>query len=90
MPIVADRASELRNWFEGFEKRRLEDREKEEDQRDPALVRYQERTSHATDGVDSLRFRMETPATCVHGCAAQGDLDSRRQVLSGHNALRRH
>lgn len=69
---VADRADELRDWFEGFEKRRLEDREREEDQRDSALVRYQERTSHATDGVDSLRFRMETLLESLH--AAVPDL----------------
>jgi hypothetical protein len=63
---VAGRAVELRSWFESFEKRRLEDREKEEDQRDSALVRYQERTSHATDGVDSLRFRMEMLLESLH------------------------
>lgn len=63
---VVDRASQLSAWFEDFEKRRLEDREKPEDQRDPGLVRYQERTSHATDGVDSLRFRMETLLEDLH------------------------
>ena len=63
---VGNRLPELSAWFEQFEKRRLEDREKPEDQRDSALVRYQERTSHATDGVDSLRFRMETLLEDLH------------------------
>jgi hypothetical protein len=63
---VADRSGELRAWFEKFEKRRLEDRDKPEDQRVAALVSYQQRTSHATDSVDSLRFRMETLLESLH------------------------
>lgn len=63
---IGDRADELTAWFEDFEACRLADRDKPEDQRDPALVRYQERTSHATDGVDSLRFRMETLLESLH------------------------
>jgi hypothetical protein len=63
---VAGRESEIVKWFEAFEAKRLADRDKPEDERDSALVRYQERTSHATDGVDSLRFRMDTLLQDLH------------------------
>jgi hypothetical protein len=63
---VAERHAELADWFEKFEALRLADREKPDDERDPALVSYQERTSHATDSVDSLRFRMDTLLERLH------------------------
>jgi hypothetical protein len=63
---ISNRAADLRSWFEAFEARRFEDREKPDDERDSGLIRYQERTSHATDGVDSLRFRMETLLESLH------------------------
>lgn len=76
---IGGRTDELRGWFEGFEKARLEDREKPEDQRDSMLVRYQERTSHATDGVDSLRFRMETLLESLHATVPDlAPLDAQR------------
>jgi hypothetical protein len=64
---ITDREADLTTWFESFEARRLADRDMPEDERDSALVRYQERTSHATDGVDSLRFRMDTLLESLHG-----------------------
>lgn len=64
---IADRKADLTDWFESFEVNRLADRDMPEDERDSALVRYQERTSHATDGVDSLRFRMDTLLESLHG-----------------------
>ena len=64
---IAGREAELTNWFEDFEALRLADRDKPEDERDPALVSYQERTSHATDSVDSLQYRMESLLERLHG-----------------------
>ncbi len=63
---VKDRLPEIREWFEAFEKRRLADREKPDDERDSMMVAYQERTSHATDSADSLRYRMETLLESLH------------------------
>lgn len=63
---VAGREAELATWFEAFEGLRLADREKPDDERNPALISYQERTSHATDSVDSLRFRMDTLLESLH------------------------
>jgi Protein of unknown function DUF262/HNH endonuclease len=64
---INEREDELAAWFEQFERLRLADREKPDDERDVALISYQERTSHATDSVDSLRFRMETLLESLHG-----------------------
>lgn len=60
------RLDEYRAWFEDFERRRGEDRELPDEDREGKLVAYQERTSHATDSVDSLTFRMNTLLESLH------------------------
>jgi hypothetical protein len=76
---IDGRATEITAWFEDFESRRLADRDKPGEERDSALVLYQERTSHATDGVDSLHFRMETLLQDLHEAIADlAPLDPQR------------
>ncbi len=85
---LAGRAGQLADWFEAFEQRRLADRDLPEDQRDPALVRYQERTSHATDGVDSLRFRMDTLLQDLHATIPDlAPLDAQRQFTDAQRKV---
>ena len=85
---ITGREAELAGWFEAFEQRRLEDREKPEDERDPALISYQERTSHATDGVDSLRFRMDTLLESLHSVVPDlMPLDTRRSFTDAQRKV---
>lgn len=55
--VVRGRELEIGNWFIDFETRRREEEQRPVDERDPELVSYQERTSHATDSKDSLEYR---------------------------------
>jgi 5-methylcytosine-specific restriction endonuclease McrA len=58
--VVADRNKELANWFIDFEKRRALDKLKDTEEQDPILVAYHEKTSHSTDGIESLLYRHNT------------------------------
>ena len=49
----------LHNWFIDFETRRRENDALDEEHRDIQLVEYKRRTSSSTDGVDSIRGRVE-------------------------------
>lgn len=55
--VIKGREEEIGDWFIEFEQWRRQDDEKPVDERDPELVAYQERTSHATDSKDSLEYR---------------------------------
>lgn len=59
---VKDRPEDFARAFVSFEEARRSDDELPEDQRDPRMVSYQERTSHSTDSHDSLKYRHEVLA----------------------------
>ncbi len=54
---IKDRNKEIANWFIDFEKRRALDKLKDTEEQDPALIAYHEKTSHSTDGAESLQYR---------------------------------
>lgn len=56
---VKDREEDLSKWFINFESKRAMKETKPQDQQDPKLVIYHEKTSHSTDALDSLSFRNE-------------------------------
>ena len=56
---VKDREEDLSKWFINFESKRAMEETKPQDQQDPKLVIYHEKTSHSTDALDSLSFRNE-------------------------------
>ena len=56
---IKDREYELAKWFISFESKRAVEETKPQDQQDPKLVIYHEKTSHSTDALDSLTFRNE-------------------------------
>lgn len=56
---VKDREEDLSKWFIRFESKRAIEETKPQDQQDPKLVIYHEKTSHSTDALDSLSFRNE-------------------------------
>ena len=64
--VVRGRELEIGNWFIDFETRRREEEQRPVDERDPELVSYQERTSHATDSKDSLEYRNRTLLYHLH------------------------
>jgi hypothetical protein len=55
--VMQNRHSDLRNWFLAFETKRRSEEDKAQDQRDPELLAYKERTSHSTDAQDSIQWR---------------------------------
>ncbi len=82
--VLKGRELEVRDWFLDFESRRRQDKPLPADQRDPELVSYQERTSHATDSADSLKFRHDVLLRALH--AALPDLapkDAQRVFTEG-------
>jgi len=59
MYAFQDRQKDLRKWFLLFESKRAEEEDRPEDQRDPELLAYKERTSHSTDAEDSIAWRQD-------------------------------
>lgn len=57
--VMHGRNDALRNWFIGFEAKRAAEDSLPEDERDPELLAYKERTSHSTDAEDSIEWRQE-------------------------------
>lgn len=57
--VMQSRQKQLHNWFIAFESERAKQETIEEDQRDPELLSYKERTSHSTDSEDSLEWRQD-------------------------------
>jgi len=55
--VIQDRHEDLRSWFLAFETTRRDEEIKPQDQRDPELLAYKERTSHSTDAQDSIQWR---------------------------------
>lgn len=54
---LIDREKEIYEWFIDFENRRMLDKGKDPDEQNPKMVAYHEKTSHSTDGADSLQYR---------------------------------
>ena len=82
--VLKGREQEINKWFLDFEGRRRADEPLPVDQRDPELVSYQERTSHATDSADSLRYRNEVLLRSLHGALPDLALrDSQRVFTEG-------
>jgi len=59
MYVFQDRQKDLRKWFLSFESKRAAEEDRPEDQRDPELLAYKERTSHSTDAEDSIAWRQD-------------------------------
>lgn len=57
--VMAERHEDLREWFIHFETTRRAEDDLQEDDRDPDLLAYKERTSHSTDAQDSIQWRHE-------------------------------
>ncbi len=57
--VVQNRYTEIAQWFIDFETYRRAEEVKPEDQCDPDVVVYHDRTSHSTDAIDSLQWRHE-------------------------------
>lgn len=57
--VMQGRHDALREWFLAFESERAQQEGLPEDERDPELLSYKERTSHSTDSEDSLEWRLE-------------------------------
>lgn len=55
--VIQDRHADLKDWFLAFEVRRRAEEDRPQDQRDPELLAYKERTSHSTDAQDSIQWR---------------------------------
>lgn len=54
---ISGREATLREWYIQFENERRAEQDKDEDQRDPDLIRYQEKMMQAVDSKDSIEFR---------------------------------
>lgn len=57
--VMQGRDDDLRKWFLAFEGARAAEESLPEDERDPELLAYKERTSHSTDAEDSIEWRQE-------------------------------
>lgn len=58
--VWRDLAKPLADWFIGFEAERRAEEEKNEEERDSALIEYRRLTSQSTDAEESIRGRVET------------------------------
>lgn len=57
--VMQNRNGDLRSWFLEFEAKRAKEEELPDDERDPELLAYKERTSHSTDAEDSIEWRQD-------------------------------
>jgi hypothetical protein len=57
--VMQNLHDDLRDWFIQFETKRAAEESLPEDQRDPELLAYKERTSHSTDAQDSIEWRQD-------------------------------
>lgn len=57
--VMQNRHKDLHEWFLAFESKRAAEEGLPEDQRDPELLAYKERTSHSTDAEDSIAWRQD-------------------------------
>ena len=55
--VMQGRQDALREWFIQFEGARAAQEQLQDEQRDPELLAYKERTSHSTDAQDSIQWR---------------------------------
>ena len=55
--VVPDRGAEIASWFLDFETHRRAQAQLSEDEADPEMVVYHEKTSHSTDALDSIQWR---------------------------------
>jgi len=55
--VVQDRGAEIARWFLDFETHRRAQAQLSEDEADPEMVVYHEKTSHSTDALDSIQWR---------------------------------
>ena len=60
---ISGREATLREWYIQFESDRRVEQDKDEDERDPDLIRYQEKMLQAVDSKDSIEFRHRTLLT---------------------------
>lgn len=54
---ISDLQDKISEWFINFEKNRMEELNKPEEQRNPELIAYHNATSHSTDALESLEYR---------------------------------
>ena len=82
---IGGRESEIGKWFVAFEKFRMEEAKKpDEDERDNQLVAYQEKTSHSTDAADSLEYRQKVLRARLFEAIPDLDrLDKQRSFTDG-------
>jgi Protein of unknown function DUF262/HNH endonuclease len=57
--VIDEIENDFHNWFIDFEIERRKQEAKPEDEANPEWVSYKEKISHSTDGIDSIRHRME-------------------------------
>lgn len=57
--VIKERASDLAAWFSTFEQYRTTQKMLSEDECDPEIIAYHEKTSHSTDSEESIRWRYE-------------------------------
>ena len=51
--------TKLFDWFISFEQKKTQNDQLPEDQADPEWLAYKDKTSHSTDALDSIKWRME-------------------------------
>jgi hypothetical protein len=57
--VIDEIKPNLHDWFLGFESTRRQESAKPQDEADPEWVAYNSKTSHSTDAIDSIKYRMD-------------------------------
>jgi len=77
---ISGRETTIRDWFVQFENDRRVEQNKDEDERNPDLIRYQEKVMQAVDSKDSIEFRHKILMTSfLSYCPELEPLDPQRE-----------
>lgn len=57
--VFTEIKNNLMDWFISFEQQKIQNDQLPEDQADPEWIAYKDKTSHSTDSLDSIQWRME-------------------------------